>query len=347
MFLVRILLFPFAVLFDGLTRLRNLLFELGLKPSASFDIPLISVGNLSVGGTGKTPMVEHLIRLLVARGFSMATLSRGYGRTTKGMRLANSSDTSASLGDEPFQLFQKFKQHAIISVCEERAVAIPFLVDQYPELQAIVLDDAFQHRAVKPGFSMVLTDYASPFYKDFLMPSGRLREARKGSERADLIVVTKCPEHIGEEEMMTMEHEIRKYAHRPVFFTTIRYGTPDPFGQESALEKRIVLVSGLANASTLEQYAKSQFTVVKHFNFRDHHPYSKEDVQAMVALARQQQAQILTTEKDRAKLELVIHPEDQSLFYSLPIEIAFVKGGSDFDALVLDYVQKAQSAIVD
>ncbi len=169
MFLVRILLFPFAVLFDGLTRLRNLLFELRLKPSASFDIPLISVGNLAVGGTGKTPMVEHLIRLLVARGFSMATLSRGYGRTTKGMRLANSSDTASTLGDEPFQLFQKFKNDAIISVCEERAVAIPFLVDQYPELQAIVLDDAFQHRAVKPGFSMVLTDYASPFYKDFLL----------------------------------------------------------------------------------------------------------------------------------------------------------------------------------
>ena len=347
MFLVRILLFPFAVLYNAITRLRNLLYDLGIKPSASFDVPLISVGNLAVGGTGKTPMVEHLIRLLNTHQFSIATLSRGYGRTTKGMRLANSNDTASTLGDEPYQLFQKFKDKAIVSVCEERAVAIPFLVDQYPDLQVIVLDDAFQHRAVKPGFSMVLTEYASPFYKDFLMPSGRLREARVGATRADLIIVTKCPDHIDEEEMMGMEHEIRRYVERPVFFTKIRYGTPVCFSGEIEIDKKIVLVSGLANAAPLEQYASVNFLVEKHFNFRDHHVYTQAEVQNIIAFAQQQQAKILTTEKDWSKIDALLTEEERKYFYFLPIEIEFIKNGSDFDALVVDYVQKAQSTIID
>ena len=347
MFLVRILLFPFAVLYNAITRLRNLLYDLGIKPSASFDIALISVGNLAVGGTGKTPMVEHLIRLLNTHQFSMATLSRGYGRTTKGMRLANGNDTASTLGDEPYQLFQKFKDKAIVSVCEERAVAIPFLVDQYPDLQVIVLDDAFQHRAVKPGFSMVLTEYASPFYKDFLMPSGRLREARVGATRSDLIIVTKCPDHIDEEEMMGMEHEIRRYAERPVFFTKIRYGTPVCFSGGVEIDKKIVLVSGLANATPLEQYASVNFLVEKHFNFRDHHVYTRAEVQNILAFAQQQQAKILTTEKDWSKIDALLIEEEREYFYFLPIEIEFIKNGSDFDALVVDYVQKAQSTIID
>lgn len=347
MFLVRIFLFPFAVLYNVITRLRNRLYDLGIQPSASFDIPLISVGNLAVGGTGKTPMVEHLIRLLNAHNFSVATLSRGYGRTTKGMRLANSHDTAASLGDEPFQLFQKFKDTTIVSVCEERAVAIPFLVDQFPDLQAIVLDDAFQHRAVTPGFSMVLTEYASPFYKDFLMPSGRLREARTGAARADLLIVTKCPDHIGEEEMMHMEHKMRRYAERSVFFTKIRYGSPICFGGQKEIDKKIVLVSGLANATPLEQFASANFSMVKHFNFRDHHAYTRTEVQNILAFAQQHQAKILTTEKDWSKIDLLLREEERVNFYFLPIEIEFIKNGSDFDALVLDYVQKAQPTVID
>jgi tetraacyldisaccharide 4'-kinase len=347
MFLVRILLFPFAVLYNGISRLRNLLYDLGIQPSASFDIPTISVGNLAVGGTGKTPMVEHLIRLLQAKHFSVATLSRGYGRTTKGMRLANSTDSASSLGDEPFQLFQKFKDKAVVSVCEERAVAIPFLVDQYPDLQAIVLDDAFQHRAVNPGFSMVLTEYSSPFYHDFLMPSGRLREARTGAARADLIIVTKCPAPIDEDEMMGMEHEIRKYAQRPVFFTKIRYGNPVCFSGKVEMDKKIVLVSGLANARPLEEYASANFTLVRHFNFRDHHAYTKGEVQKILTFAQQQAATILTTEKDWSKIDLLLSEEERSHFYFLPIEIEFIKNGSDFDALVLDYVQKAQPSLID
>lgn len=350
MFLVRILLFPFAVLYDAITRLRNRLFDLGLKPVATFDIPLISVGNLAVGGTGKTPMVEHLIRLLVANEYAPATLSRGYGRATKGMRIANAHDTAASIGDEPFQLYQKFKNDAIVAVCEERAFAIPYLIDQYPTLQAILLDDAFQHRSVKSGFSMVLTEYSSPFYNDFVLPSGRLRESRRGADRATLIVVTKCPDHIDEEEMMQMEHKIRNYAELPVFFTKIRYGTPQHFSDdnvETEMPKRIVLVSGLANSQPLERYVKNNFDMLKHFEFKDHHPYTKEEAKAFADYAVQQTAAVLTTEKDRVKLFPLLSATEQTFFYSLPIEIEFLKDGSDFDALVLDYVQKSQPTILD
>jgi tetraacyldisaccharide 4'-kinase len=346
MFLLRLVLFPFAVLYDAITRFRNLLYDLNLKPSASFEIPLISVGNLAVGGTGKTPMVEHLIRLFVANGLPMATLSRGYGRKTKGMRLANASDTAETIGDEPFQLFDKYQQHAVVSVCEERAYAIPFLVDQFPDLKVVIMDDAFQHRAVKPGLSMVLTEYGSPFYKDYVMPAGKLREARANIKRADLVVVTKCPPHIGEEEMIAMEHAIRYYEERPVFFTSIRYGEPIAFDTVSTLEtNKVVLVSGLANATSLKNYVKDRYELIHHFDFPDHYQYTRKDWLKINQMAKTQHAVILTTEKDRAKLRSLSGKEDlRNLFY-LPIEIVFIKGGTDFDSIVLDYVNNAQSIV--
>lgn len=351
MFLLRILLFPLAVLYNAITRLRNLLFDLGMKPSASFDIPLISVGNLAVGGTGKTPMVEHIVRLLMANNYSMATLSRGYGRSTKGIRVANAGDTADTIGDEPFQLFQKFNEKAIVSVCEERVFAIPHLVDQFPDLQVIILDDAFQHRFVKPGLSILLTEYSNPFYTDYVMPSGYLREARRGSERADVIVVTKCPEHIHEEKMMKMEHAIRKYAERPVFFSTIRYGDPLSFAnvKDAVLvdTKKIVLVSGIANHKPLENYLAKEFIIVKHYAFNDHHRYTSAEVNSVIAKAKENGAIILTTEKDKAKLDVLLMESQRKDFFYLPIEVAFIKSGSDFDTLVLNYVKQAQASIKD
>lgn len=349
MFLLRILLFPLAVLYDAVTRLRNLLFDIGMKPAASFDVPLISVGNLVVGGTGKTPMVEHIVRLLIANNYSMATLSRGYGRSTKGMRIANAGDTADTIGDEPFQLFQKFNEKAVVSVCEERAFAIPHLVDQFPDTQAIILDDAFQHRFVKPGLSILLTEYSNPFYNDYVLPSGYLREARRGSERSDLVVVTKCPENIGEEKMMKMEHAIRKYADRPVFFSTIRYGDPLSFTQDT-LEtdtKKIVLVSGIANHKPLENYLTKGYTLVKHYAFNDHHHYTSAEVNSVIAKAKESGAIILTTEKDKAKLDVLLTESQRKDFFYVPIEVTFIKSGSDFDTLVLNYVKQAQASIKD
>jgi tetraacyldisaccharide 4'-kinase len=346
MFLIRILLFPFAVLYDAITRFRNLLYDIKLKPSASFEIPLISVGNLAVGGTGKTPMVEHLIRLFEAKGLAMATLSRGYGRKTKGMRLANHADTAETIGDEPYQLFDKYHQHAVVSVCEERAYAIPFLVDQFPDLKVIIMDDAFQHRAVRPGFSMVLTEYSNPFYQDFVMPAGKLRESCMGIKRADMVIVTKCPPDIDEEEMIKMEHAIRSYEERPVFFTTIRYGEAIAFdGVTPWKAAKVVLVSGLANAESLTAYVKENYNLVHHFDFPDHYAYTHKDWVKIDQLAKKHEAVIITTEKDRAKLRALASADDQKSLFYLPIEIDFIKGGTDFDSIVLDYVKNAESIV--
>ncbi len=346
MFLLRIILFPLAVLYDGITRFRNLLYDLRIKPSASFDIPLISVGNLAVGGTGKTPMVEHIIRLLASHQMPAATLSRGYGRKTKGMRLANAFDSAETIGDEPYQLYKKYQQHTVVSVAEERVYAIPFLVDQFPDLKAIVMDDAFQHRTVIPGLSMVLTTYREPFYNDLLMPAGRLREARKGASRAHMVIVTKCPPNCSEEEMMEMEHAIRRYANLPVFFTTIRYGEVTGVAREQPLtSSTVVLVTGLANADAIKEHVESKFELLHHFDFKDHHTYTQQEWKAILAKAKEHHAMIVTTEKDKSKLEALATAEELAMVYYLPIEIEFIKGGTDFDSMVLDYVTSTETSL--
>jgi tetraacyldisaccharide 4'-kinase len=341
---LRFLLFPFAILFDAITSVRNQLYELGFKPSARFDLPLISVGNLAVGGTGKSPMIEHLIRLLKDR-FRIATLSRGYGRATKGFRLANQSDNASTLGDEPFQFFKKFETQVCVAVGEERAMAIPNLLDLCPDIQVILLDDAYQHRRVAPSFQILLTDYNKPFYRDFLLPVGSLRESRHGAERADVIVVTKCPPELSEDEMMEIETEIRKNSNKPIFFTTVRYGNIISFGSAvlNGLPERIVLVSGIASAKPMASFISSGYKIVRHFDFPDHHTYSTRDLQEITEVARAQNAAIITTEKDFVKLDVAeFHIFlSQAPFFYLPIEIEFLKNGKDFDEMLLNVVKNA------
>jgi tetraacyldisaccharide 4'-kinase len=345
MILLRILLFPFSWLYYLITEIRNRLYDRGLKPSVKFDLPVICVGNLTVGGTGKTPMIEHLIRLLQNR-FKVATLSRGYGRATKGIRIAGPSESAATIGDEPFQFYTKFGKRITVAVGEERALAIPTILQEYSDTEIILLDDGFQHRKVSPGFSILLTDYHRPFYNDFLLPSGRLRESRSGAERADVIVVTKCPAHISEERMIEIERSIRHYAEKPVFFTNIRYGNPTSFNNNSSLPtKQIVLVTGIGNSKPLETYAKENYRLIKHLAFNDHHTYTERDIKTLTNLKNTHpQASFLTTEKDKVKLEA---PQFQKmlnglpLFY-LPIEIDFIKAGKDFDEIVLNVIQRAK-----
>jgi tetraacyldisaccharide 4'-kinase len=340
MVLLRIFLFPFSILYNGITRLRNRLFDLGMKPSVSFDVPIISVGNLSVGGTGKTPVTEYLIRLLSAK-YTIATLSRGYGRTTKGIRIAGKEDNAGTIGDEPFQLYKKFSAAVTVAVGEERALAIPYVLDQFPNTNLIVMDDAFQHRFVRPGFSILLTEYSNPFYDDFVLPSGRLRESRKGADRAHCVIVTKCPAHIGEEEMMEMEASIRKYADKPVFFSTLRYGGPRSFSDKELDNNRVVLVSGIANHLPLEEYVSANFKLTKHLVYKDHHHYSSSDIRAIKKAAAENNAVILTTEKDQVKISPMLQKIELDNFFVLPIEPDFMKSGSNFDAMVLDYVERA------
>jgi tetraacyldisaccharide 4'-kinase len=337
MFLFRILLFPFAILYDMITRVRNYFYDHGLKPSASFDVPVICVGNLAVGGTGKTPMVEYLVRLLSVQGH-VATLSRGYGRKTKGMRVAGEMDNAATLGDEPFQLYKKFSGKVIVTVGEERALAVPVIVDRFPQTNVILMDDAYQHRRVTPAMSILLTDFNRPFYNDYLMPTGYLREARKGASRADAVVVTKCPDGISEEKLMQVESQIRQYVQRPVFFSTIRYENPLPFGgHREKLKEKVILVSGIANPAPLKNYVASNFILVKHVALRDHHTYGLSDIEKIKELVGDNNdVSILTTEKDMVKIaqdNLKTLVETLPFFY-IPMEVSFIKSKSDFDEMI-------------
>lgn len=344
MSVLKLLLWPFAVIYDVVMTVRNKLYDLKLKPSVSFEIPVIGVGNLAVGGTGKTPMVEYLIRLLGDQK-KLATLSRGYGRNTKGFLLADASATARTLGDEPFQLYSKYGNEVVVAVGEERALAIPQILDQHPEVEAVLLDDAFQHRKVRPGFSVLLSEYRKPFFKDHVLPFGRLREGPEGANRADVIVITKCPHTLSENEMMKMMHEVHVFTQKPVFFSTIRYGEPVPvFDKTLSLQREVILLTGIANADPLKDYVEKNFTLVQHVEYRDHHVYTKHNVMKLAELAGKQKGQvsILTTEKDRVKLisrELSKEAQQLPIFY-LPIEMIFIRNGKDFDVLVKDFINR-------
>ena len=343
MAILRFLLFPFAILYNLVTGLRNRLYDRALKPSIKFDLPVIGIGNLAAGGTGKTPLTEYLIRLL-ARNYRVATLSRGYGRSTKGFRMAQPMDSALTIGDEPFQFFVKFGDRVKVAVGEERALAITNILHLHPKTQVILLDDAFQHRSVIPSLSILLTDYHRPFYEDFLLPAGRLRESRSGAGRADIVIVTKCPQEITDEEMIEIEKSIRAFVERPVFFTHIRYGNPTPLGrQDIKLGDQIALLSGISNSQPLEHYVSQNYKLKKHFNYSDHHPYTNADLERLNRfISDHPSTSILTTEKDKVKLAT---PEFDSIIqrlpiFYLPIEVEFIKNGQDFDEMVLNSIKR-------
>lgn len=343
--MLRFLLFPFAFLYLLVTWARNRLYDLGIKPSVSFDIPVIGVGNLTVGGTGKTPMVEYLI-LLLREKYKIATLSRGYGRSTKGFRIASEDDHAGTIGDEPLQFYQKFKPEVIVSVGEDRAFAIPTLLQEHQEVEMILLDDAFQHRRVKPSFNVLLSDYNRPFYKDFLLPVGRLRESRRGAKRADAVVVTKCPPQITGDEMIRIEKAIRRYVKKPVFFASIGYGHPVPFKTTTSMPTdKVLLLTGIADPRPLKKYVSQHFGLEEHLTYADHYKYDLKDVQTLKEkIAGKPGVCLLTTEKDKVKLDV---PKFESitstlpLFY-LPISIKFLKNGRDFDEMVLNHFHREE-----
>lgn len=347
MIFLKYFLLPFAWLYNLVTRLRNYLYDIGHKKSFQFDSVVICVGNLNVGGSGKTPMVEYLVNLLSPQ-FKIATLSRGYGRKTKGFHIANNHDNARSIGDEPFQLFRKFGDKVIVAVGEERALAIPTILHEHPEVQVIIMDDAFQHRSVVPQFSILLTDYQKPFYKDFLLPFGRLREARIGAARAHTIVVTKCSELTATREDQVRASLKKVVGSMPVFFSETKYHTPIPIGHTNKITDEVVLVSGIAKNEPLENETSKYFKVQRHFKFPDHHVYTVANIDIIHQAADAYGiSSILTTEKDMVKL--IAQPVYDSMkrknWFYLPIHAAFIKNGSDFDALVshlvIDKLKKA------
>lgn len=340
--MLRILLFPLAVLYDLVTTLRNTLYDRGSKPSAGFEVPVISVGNLDIGGTGKTTMVEYLIRLLHP-SFRVATLSRGYGRSTKGFRIVSATEGPATVGDEPWQLFRKFEGRANVTVGGERALSIPQIMAAFEDTGVILLDDAFQHRQVRPALQILLSDFSRPFYKDFLLPAGRLRESRKGASRADIIVITKCPRGLGNEEMMAISREVRRYADKPVFFCTLRYGELiAPGNVTGPAGEKIVVVTGVAKPGPMMEFLKERYVVIKHFDFPDHYAYKDRDVREICRCALDSGASVVTTEKDAAKLQEAGFNtllKDVPFFY-LPVENEFLKNGKEFDEMVLNVLDR-------
>lgn len=340
------LLYPFSLLYGLVLWIRNRLYDNGLLTSVEFDLPVIAVGNLSVGGTGKTPHVEYLIRLLKGH-YNIATLSRGYNRKTKGFLLAKENTTAADIGDEPMQFHQKFPD---ITVCvgEERMLAVPELLGDRPETQVILLDDAFQHRSIKPGMNLMVTDYSRLFTRDHVVPFGRLREGRKGYQRANGIIVSKCPPALGRQEQEKIRAEIQPLPHQQLFFTTLRYGRPlDMLTGETAeipVDAGILVACGIARPEPLVQHLLQQYKNVHLLSFPDHYYYTRKDLDKIRLELDQLDGErkvIVTTEKDAVRLHLLREQigQMQLPFMVVPVEVAFLSGEEEsFNSFIFDYV---------
>ena len=344
--LSQLILSPFSWLYGLGVRLRNHLFDIGYTRTHAFDLPLIAVGNLSVGGTGKSPMVEWLTNWLEGN-FKLAILSRGYGRNSKGFLIADKNSSAKQLGDEPYQFYRKFGGRVTIAVGEDRALAIPEILFHRDDTNLIILDDAFQHRRVKANAYVLLTEYSYPFYNDHLMPSGRLRESREGATRADFVVVTKCPNKILEENKTKIIEGISKFTKSgtPIFFTTLIYGQPYPLFKSTENKKilnSIIAVSGLANASEFNVYLKEKYHVAEYFNFRDHYQYKLNDIKRIAAIASKIDATIMITEKDAAKwVENDLKDLAKELpVFVLPVKHQFLENEEMFKQNLLKLIEK-------
>ncbi|MGZ9735524.1 tetraacyldisaccharide 4'-kinase [Flavobacterium sp. GNP002] len=332
--LLRKLLFPFAILYGLITSIRNFLFDKGILKSYSFDLPVIAVGNLSVGGTGKTPQIEYLIRLLSDK-YKIATLSRGYKRQSEGFILADANSNAALLGDEPFQFFQKFPSIQV-AVDVDRKNGIEQLLSQKEKPEIILLDDAFQHRKVKAGFYILLTSYGDLYSDDWMLPTGNLRESRSGADRANVIIVTKCPFNLAPEEQNMIKKRLKVGVNQELYFTFIAYekfiyGENRKINVNEIQSTAKLLVAGIAKPEPFFAYLQETNDVC--LSFPDHHNFTDKDILEIKNLA--QNNIIITTEKDYVRLKGSL-PSEQ-LFY-LPIQSSFVSGSENFDKTIKDYV---------
>ena len=344
--LIQILLFPLTILYGLGITLRNGLYSQGLLKSARFNLPVIGVGNLSIGGAGKTPHVEYLIRLL-SPNLRVATLSRGYKRKNKGFRIVSRNDNSLTVGDEPLQYFLKY-QEAVVAVSESRSVGIPLLLSKRPDIQTILLDDSYQHRSVTPSLNILLTEYKKPYNEDILLPSGRLREWRSSADRADVVVVTKCPDSILDNQLVDFRDQLSLLPGQYLFFSRYVYGNPYPLlgGTPLSLNrfKEVVLISAIAQADDLHEYVGKSVEHVHSMPYEDHHYFSPHEMSLLKLQYEQMESgtgAIITTEKDATRL--ILHRdyiiEHQLPIYILPVRVDFLfdeKGR--FDELVKNHL---------
>ena len=341
----RILLLPFALAYGLIIIIRNWLYDKKYLHSAAFNFPLICVGNIAVGGTGKSPMVEYLIEVLQPH-FKIATLSRGYKRKTKGYTLAKQGTTALEIGDEPMQFHLKFPQ-VPVAVGEERIISIPYLIEDCKDLQAIILDDAFQHRSVQAGFNILLTEYSNLYLYDFFLPTGDLRDEWRSAKRANIIVVTKCPPDLSVDKKQKITESLHATPSQKIFFTTIEYGLPYHIISNQikniTIEDEILLVCGIANPKPLKEYLVKNARTYYQKDYNDHHIFSIDDLNEIKQRFNEMDANnkfILTTEKDAVRLHKFDNELNNIPLYVLPVKHKFLfNEGELFNTEIISFIK--------
>ncbi len=347
---LKMLLMPFGVAYGTITMLRNRLYDLRLLREKKFEIHTIGVGNLAVGGAGKTPLIEYLIRLLVKEGVAAATLSRGYKRKTSGFVLANDASVAADIGDEP--LLYKTKYNVTVAVDANRVNGIRNIIRICGQkAPVILLDDVFQHRAVRAGLNILVTEYGNPYYNDVMMPAGTLREFSSGVKRADVIVVTKTPDRTTAVEMRTVIKDLKPQAHQKVFFSFLKYGELYSINNEQIkldtlndlFRYRVIVFSGIANPAPMVNYLKEYAADLKHLPFADHYQYEPKDLKVIEKYYHSFEGGnkiLVTTEKDLMRLKMPdLWPIARLMnIYILPVEVSFRDKEEEFNELVMHYV---------
>lgn len=342
----KILLMPFSILYGLVISTRNLFYETGLLKATRFNIPVISIGNLTIGGAGKTPHVEFLIRKFLPF-LNLGTISRGYKRKTKGFRYVTKNNNALEVGDEPLMYKRKYPELTVV-VSESRALAVPLMLKKHPELQGIVLDDAFQHKEIIPGLNILLTTYREPFTRDFLLPAGRLREFRRAYTRADIIIVSKCPADMREQEKVKMIKEINPLSHQKLFFTYYNYFTPYSFydpahrlNLDQSLD--VILISAIADTGYLMEFLYEEVGSVHELSYEDHHLFLERDINYLNQVYQNRDTEnkiILTTEKDAMRMDVLRKQiTDYKLpIFILPVEVKFLfNQENEFEDLVRSF----------
>ncbi|MBN2637019.1 MAG: tetraacyldisaccharide 4'-kinase [Prolixibacteraceae bacterium] len=355
--MLKLFLYPLSWLYGFGIYLRNQAYDLNLINSKEFDVPVISIGNITVGGTGKTPHVEHIVKLL-RDNFIVATLSRGYKRKTSGFLYVNENSKATEVGDEPLQIKRKFPKQTV-SVCEKRVVGVEKLLasdgEQIPDV--VILDDAFQHRRIIPGINILLIDYNRPIKNDTLLPAGRLREGVAQMRRANIIIFTKCPEEVTPIMRRILQSDVGLKPYQSLFFSTLVYGKPTPVFNGKLNEKAfyndklfsILLVAGIASPKPMQKHVQQFSKKLEAIFYPDHHFYQESDIQHIMqdfnAITSEYKI-IITTEKDSMRIKDIENLPDEfkkSLFY-LPVEVRFLENeGKEFNKKIMNYVGENKS----
>lgn len=350
-----IFLYPFSLVYGMITGIRNFLYNSEILKSVEFPLPVICVGNITVGGTGKTPHTEYIADLL-RKNFKVATLSRGYKRKSKGFRIATSGASVSEIGDEPMQMFQKL-QDVLVTVDRNRINGVKKILNANPETEVIILDDAFQHRSITPGLTILLSDFERLIMRDHMLPYGNLRESIGNMRRADIILITKSPENISPIQRRIIVKEINKAPYQNLYFTSFAYkkavpvfpedfeNTEDPLVGNKG-EKGIVLITGIANPQPFKEYLLRNFEEIIHLSYPDHYRFRVEDfdtIQNSVNNLKSARKYVITTEKDAVRLREFtnIAGSFKKLFYYIPVGVIFLNDDKEeFDNMIIEYVRK-------